>query len=119
MQHAKDVDAYIVGAPKEIQGKLRQLRALIRGIVPQAAERISYGMPFYDYIGRLVYFASARGYIGLYIPPPIIQDHAKQLKPYFTTKSAVHFPNNQELPIALITKLVKSRANWNETHDKT
>ncbi len=114
MKRAKDVDEYIANAPKDIQGKLRALRALIKEIAPTAQERISYGIPFYDYKGRLVYFASARGYIGLYIPPPIIQDHAKDLKKYTTTKSAIHMPNDTPLPTALIKKLVKARMKHNE-----
>lgn len=114
MKRAKDVDEYIANAPKEVQGKLKALRALIKEIAPSAQERISYGMPFYDYKGRLVYFASARGYIGLYIPPPIILDHTKELRGYVTTKSAIHFPNDKELPVSLITKLILARVKHNE-----
>ncbi|MDR3642866.1 MAG: DUF1801 domain-containing protein [Candidatus Doudnabacteria bacterium] len=106
MNKAKNVDEYITRTPKEGQGKLKQLRALIKKIAPDAEERISYGMPFYDYKGRLVYFAAMRGYIGLYIPPPIIADHAKELKIYVTTKSAIHLPPTK-LPFALIKKKKK------------
>ncbi len=44
----KDVDAYIAVAPKEVQGKLKELRAVIRTTAPTAVERMSYGMPYYD-----------------------------------------------------------------------
>jgi uncharacterized protein YdhG (YjbR/CyaY superfamily) len=49
----KDVDEYIASAPKEVQAKLKELRAAIREVAPTAVERISYGMPYYDYKGRL------------------------------------------------------------------
>ena len=113
MKHAASVDEYIKDAPEEIRPKLKLLRDTIKTLVPQAEERISYGMPFYDYKGRLVYFANQSKHIGLYIPPPIIQDHEKDLKGYKTTKSAVQFPLDQELPIPLIKKLVKARIKWN------
>lgn len=71
-------------------------------------------MPFYDYEGRLVYFAHMNGYIGLYIPPPIIADHARELKMYTTTKSAIHLPLTK-LPTALIKKLVKARMKHNKS----
>ena len=45
----KDVDEYIASAPKEVQGKLTQLRKAIKEAAPTAVERISYGMPYYDY----------------------------------------------------------------------
>jgi uncharacterized protein YdhG (YjbR/CyaY superfamily) len=64
----KDVDAYIAAAPKEVQGKLVELWAAIREVAPTVVERISYGMPYYDYKGRLVYFRLAKAHIGLYIP---------------------------------------------------
>jgi len=114
MKKSKTVEEYISKVPKGMQSKLKELRTLIKKIAPKAIERISYGMPFYDYKGRLAYFASMKGYIGLYIPPPIIADHAKELQKYATTKSAVHLPL-EKLPAALIKKLVKARLKYNES----
>lgn len=64
------------------------------------------------------YFAHAKGYIGLYIPPPIIADYAKALEHFTTTKSAVHFPLTENLPFELITKLIKARMKHNEEQEK-
>ena len=114
MNKPQTVDEYIARAPKEVQSKLEELRALIKKVAPKATERISYGMPFYEYNGRLVYFASMNGYIGLYIPPPIIADHERELRTYTTTKSAVHLPIDK-LPAPLVRKLVKARMKHNET----
>jgi uncharacterized protein YdhG (YjbR/CyaY superfamily) len=82
-------------------------------MVPKAEERVSYGMPYYEYKGRLVYFANMKNYIGLYIPPPIIQNHEKELKEYVITKSAIHLPDGKKLPVALIKKLIKARVRHN------
>ena len=56
MKPIKNVDEYIALAPKEVQGRLKELRATIMAAAPNAKERISYGMPYYEYKGRLVYF---------------------------------------------------------------
>ena len=114
MKKAKNVEEYISDSPKEFQEKLKELRLTIKNLVPEAEERISYRMPFYEYKGRLAYFALMKKHIGLYIPPPIIQNHKKDLKDFKTTKSAVQFPLDKELPMALIKKLVKARIKWNE-----
>jgi uncharacterized protein YdhG (YjbR/CyaY superfamily) len=53
MKHGKDVDDYITLSPKEVQDKLRALREIIKSAAPKAQERISYGMPYYYYKGRL------------------------------------------------------------------
>lgn len=109
------VDAYIASAPEEMREKLQSLRALIKQSILDAEEKMSYGMPFYAYKGRVVYFALNKNHIGLYIPPPTIEQHATELKNYGTTKSAVHLPLTGELPKGLITKLVTARVRWNES----
>ncbi len=112
------VDEYIAQAPVKMREKLNELRFFIKEIAPFAKERISYGMPFFEYKGRLVYFALSKNHIGLYIPPPIIEQHAEELKNYGTTKSAVHLPLGGELPKPLIEKLVTARMKWNENNAK-
>lgn len=115
---SKNVNGYIKNCPKEMQATLKELRRVIKNIAPNTEEKISYGMPYYGYKGRLVYFALMKNHIGLYIPPPIIEQHKNELKDYVTTKSAVHLPLNEELPIALINKLVKARIKWNDEKEK-
>lgn len=114
MQRAGNTDEYIAQAPPEIRAKLKKLRALIKQTAPEAEERISYGMPYFDFKGRLAYFALMNNHIGLYIPPPIIEQHKDDLKDYTTTKSAIHLPLDADLPAALIAKLIRARMKWNE-----
>lgn len=113
-----NVDEYIAGAPKEHQQKLKQMRSIIRASAPKASESISYGMPFYRYKGKLAWFGLAKSHIGLYLRPPLIEQCKKELAKYGTTKSAIHFPLNEELPASLIKKLVKARIKMNEQEEK-
>ena len=118
MKKAKDVDEYIARAPKGEREKLKQLRAIIKSVAPKAEERISYGMPYYGYKGRLAYFQLWKKHIGLYVPTPVIEEHEGELKDYETSKATVRFPLNKKLPVALIKKLVKSRVKKNEEGKK-
>ena len=113
-----DVDAYIAAAPKEVQGKLKELRAVIKKTAPTAVERISYGMPYYAYKGRLAYFSFWKAHIGLYLPTPVIAEHKAELKAYETTMATVRFPLDKKLPVALIRKLVRARMKKNEAGKK-
>lgn len=115
MSKPTTVDEYIAAAPHELQSKLKQIRQAIKEIAPDAEEKLSYGMPYYGYKGRLVYFAYAKNHIGLYVPPPVIENHVEELKKYVTAKATVQFPYDQELPVALIKKLVKARIKINDT----
>lgn len=111
---SNEVDAYIAHAPTEAQTKLKQLRAAIKQLAPDATESISYKMPFYSYRGQLAWFASMKGYIGLYLRPPVIAEHARELAAYKTTKSAVHFPLGEKLPLPLIRNLIRARLKKNK-----
>ena len=113
MRKAKNVEEYIAAAPAELRAKLREMRSLIRAAAPGAIEKLSYGMPYYGLEGRLAYFAWAKNHIGIYIPPPVIQMHAKELKGYETAKATVRFPHGKKLPKAMIRKLVKTRIALN------
>lgn len=111
---AKSVEAYIAAAPKEVRSKLKELRAAIREAAPTAEERISYRMPYYAHKGRLAYFAAFKKHIGLYVPPPVIQEHKSELEGYGTARATVRFPLDKKLPISLIKKLIKARIKKNE-----
>jgi uncharacterized protein YdhG (YjbR/CyaY superfamily) len=110
----KDVDEYIATAPKEVQDKLKEIRAAIRETAPKAVESISYRMPYYYYKGRLAWFGLAKAHIGLYLRPPVVEEHKKELANYKTTKSALHFPLDKKIPVPLVKKLIKARMKKND-----
>ena len=110
MKPVKNVDEYIAGAPKDMQARLTALRNAIRSAAPKAEERISYGMPYYHYKGRLVYFQLWKKHIGLYaIGAPVLKQHESELDDRVMNKGTVRFPLDEKLPVALIKKLVKAQ----------
>ena len=113
------MDDYIAAAPIEARAKLEEVRLAIREVAPTAAEGISYRIPFYDYKGRLAWFGLQKRHIGLYIRPPVIEEHKKDLAGYGTTISAVHLPLDKKIPVSLVKKLVKARMKKNEAEEKS
>jgi len=111
---SNDVDAYIARCPKNIQSKLKEIRAAIRKAAPGASETTSYfQMPGYfypghDYNGMFAWFGFQKASIRLLLRPPTIQDHEKELAGYKTTKAAVHLPLDNKIPVPLVKKLVKA-----------
>ncbi len=114
MSKPRTVDEYISAAPKDARSKLEEVRAAIREAAPGAVESISYGMAYYNYKGRLAWFGLHTTHIGLYLRPPVVEEHSKDLEGYETTKSAVHLPLDKKIPVALVKKLVKARASMND-----
>jgi len=107
MAVAKDVDDYTAAVPKEVQAKLVQLRKIVKAVAPESSERISYGMPYYEYHGALAGFAAFKNHIGFF--GALSKKDQREFKGYETAKGTVRFPLDKPLPVALIKKLVKAR----------
>jgi uncharacterized protein YdhG (YjbR/CyaY superfamily) len=125
MKSWTSVDEYMAGAPKEAQPKLRQMRAAIREVAPDAVESISYGMPFYSYKGeqgfkgRLCYFGLVKAGIAFYMRPQDFEAHTSEVAEYKTTKSALQFPRDEAIPFALVKKLVMDAVKLHKTEDRS
>src|SRR2546421_12038449 len=101
---SRDVGSYIAAAPKEAQPHLRRLRQTIKAAAPKAEEKLSYGIPFYEYHGRLIYFAGYKKHVALYPA-----GDANGLERYLAVKSTRRFPLDEPLPVAKIGSLVRGR----------
>jgi uncharacterized protein YdhG (YjbR/CyaY superfamily) len=107
------IDEYIAACPAEIQPRLQELRAAIKAAAPEAAERISYGMPAFTFKGNLVYFALFKKHVGFYPIPTGITAFEQELSVYPRGKGSIQFPLDQPLPLELIGRIVKFRAAEN------
>ena len=111
----KSIDEYIGAFPPDIQKILTQIRQIIQKEAPNVEESIAYGMTAYKINGKpLVYFAVFKNHIGLYPTPQGIEFFNKELSKYKHAKGSVQFPINEPIPLDLINKIVKFRAQ--ETH---
>ena len=100
---------YILQFLPEVQQKLNQMRAAILEIVPEATEKISYGMPTFYLNGNLVHFAAYKSHIGFYPAPDGIAAFANEFGAYKFSKGAVQFPLDQPLPLELVKRITAFR----------
>ena len=109
-----NVEEYIAKCPKDVQDGLMKIRAAIRNVAHDATERTDYfqipGYSYegYDYNGMFVWFSYKKPNLRLHVRPPVIEEHKKDLVGCVTTKSIVMFPEDKEIPIPLVKKLVKA-----------
>ena len=106
--------AYIEKAGPDARRMLRQCRAAIRSAVPKAEEKISYGVPYYGYHGRLIYFAAFRNHVSLFVMGDARKRYRKEIEKYQVSKSTLRFPIGTDVPIALVKKLARAQAKANE-----
>jgi uncharacterized protein YdhG (YjbR/CyaY superfamily) len=116
---AKNVDEYLAAAPEEVRPVLEKLRRTIRAAAPKAEEVISYQIPMFKYHGPLVFFASFRNHCSFYVvSKPIMEVFTRELKPWDTSGTTIHFSAKNPLPASLVKKIVKARIEENEAKAK-
>jgi uncharacterized protein YdhG (YjbR/CyaY superfamily) len=106
---ATTIAEYIAASPAQVRPILEKIRGIVAAAAPDAAERISYGMPAFAQDGMLIYFAAFKQHIGIY--PPVKGDAKlnKELTPYRGEKGNLKFPLDKPMPYPLITRVVKAR----------
>lgn len=111
MDEADDqaVDEYIGKYVASVRDKLNQVRRVIRSSIPDAKEKISYGMPTYYYHENIIHFAGFAKHIGLYPSPSGVAGFEHALKQYTWSKGAIQFPLDEDLPIGLIADIAEYR----------
>lgn len=113
-KHAfKTIDEYHALFPVSTQELLTKMRSTIRRIAPEAEEVISYGMPAFKWHGLLVWYAGYKNHIGFYPSASPIEVFKKQLTKYKTSKGAIQFPIDQEIPVTLVEDIVRFRMEEN------
>ena len=101
---------YIAAAPKDARAKLREMRACIRSAAPGATESLKWGMPSFSYRRILVTFAAHKNHIGFYPTPSAVKAFAGDLRAFKTARGSIQFPLEKRLPLGLIAKIIRFRA---------
>jgi uncharacterized protein YdhG (YjbR/CyaY superfamily) len=100
------IDDYIATFPEDVQPMLERVRESIRAALPEAEERIRYGMPAIMLDDRYaVHFAGWKKHIGLYPIPALPGSLEAEIAPYRTHKDSVKFLYSQPIPYDLIERL--------------
>lgn len=85
---------------------LMKLRGLIRELVPEAEEKMSYGVPAFKLKDKSVLYAAFKEHVGLYPEPDAILAFKEELKDYQTSKGTIKFAIEKPIPYDLISKIV-------------
>jgi|SRR5581483_2138830 len=109
----KSVDEYIAAQPEALRRKLEQVRGAIRKAVPEAVEVIGYRMPGYKLQGKaMLYFAAFKEHYSLFAASGSFFAALKdELEGYTLQKGTVRFPIDKPVPVKLISRIAKLRAD--------
>lgn len=108
------IDEYIAGQPEAFQPMLEEMRGLIKSVVPEAEELISYQIPSFKYKYMLVGFGATKKQCSFYLMSShLAKEMKEELAEYSSSGTTLHFAPDQRLPKALIKKVIKARVKEN------
>ena len=101
------IEQYIADQPAERQARLDELYAMLKAELPNAHEKISYGMPTFYGQHNIIHFANMKHHTGLYPGAEPIALMQTELSDFHTSKGAIQLPLDKPLPVDLIKKIVQ------------
>lgn len=111
MATLRGIDEYLAALDEPKRATLQKLREAILGVVPDAEECISYGMPAFRQEGKVIAgFAAFKNHLA-YLPHSgsVLRVLSDDLAGYESTPGSLHFPIDKPLPKSLVKKLVAAR----------
>lgn len=109
----KTIDQYIALQPEKVIFILEEIREIIRNVIPEAEETISYQIPTFKYHGNLVHFAAYKNHIGFYPGALAIETFKDAIINYSTSKGTIQFPIDEPIPFELISEITAFRVKQN------
>ncbi len=113
----KTVADYINAAPKAARGKLRELRAILKKVVPSATETLKWGSPAFAEKRILFAYGAFKSHLNFVPTRPALEPFKAELGGYVTAKDSIQFPYNKPLPKALIRRIAEFRVEQARAHD--
>ena len=111
------VDEYIETAPQEAREKLREIRAVLKKVVPGAREALKWGSPVFEE-GRILFSYSAhKSHLNFSPTGPAMEPFEAELAKLKTGKDTIQFPYDKPLPKGLIRKIAAFRAKQVREND--
>src|ERR1044072_8800793 len=114
MKKPATVEAYLAAVPAKDRAVLEKIRGAVKSVVPDAEEKISYGMPAFTYQGNLLYYAAMKTHLSLFPGSKgVVKKFASELKPFDAKEGTIRFTVEKPLPLVLVKKIARMRAAEN------
>lgn len=102
------IQEYIEQFPVGVQEKSAEIRKVIEETVPEATQKIAWGMPSYK-VGKgfLIHFSVHKAHISLHIGTDGMEEFWERVKGYSRTKSTLHLKFNDKVPVELLQDIIR------------
>jgi uncharacterized protein YdhG (YjbR/CyaY superfamily) len=104
-----EFNSYFSTYTEETQQKLEEIYSICKELLPEATEKICYGMPCFSLKQNVVYFAAFKNHIGFYPTASGVKAFEKELVGLKFSIGAIQFPLDKAIPRELVQKIVLFR----------
>lgn len=104
------IDDYLKDVPLTKKNELERIRTIVKSLVPDGEEVISYGMPTIKYKGKyLIYFGAFKDHLSVFpTGDPTLED-IEGYAAFKTSKGTLQFTEEKPIPDKLVKALVLAR----------
>jgi len=105
------MDDYLADLPADRKAALERVRTVVAGLVPDAEEGRSYGVPAFIYAGRpLLGFSAAKRHLSIFpFSPAAIEAVKDRLEGFDVAKGTIRFTPEHPVPDDVLADLVRAR----------
>ncbi|MYB77099.1 MAG: DUF1801 domain-containing protein [Chloroflexi bacterium] len=118
----QEVDEYLAAQAPAFRAILEQLRALIKAVAPDCAERVSYKIPIFRLKQDFIAMSAAKKHCGLHTMSKAIPTAMKDelnAAGIRTSGTTLHIKTGSDLPVALSEQVLQARLAELEADSET
>lgn len=100
------IEEYIQSCHEKQQPHLIQMYHLCKEVLPNAKEKISWGMPTFYGPKNIIHFYGHKNHMGVYPGSECVKAFETELKNHYKySKGAIQFPYEKPLPVELLKRI--------------
>lgn len=102
------IDTYLKNVPSDQKAELERIRTVVKKIVPEVEEVISYGMPVFKYKGKyLIGMSQFKDHLSIFPGSGPVESLAEELAGFKTSKGTVQFTIEKPIPETLLITVIQ------------
>jgi uncharacterized protein YdhG (YjbR/CyaY superfamily) len=105
------VNEYLEGATDSQRKALENIRQLVKRLVPEAEETISYGVPTFKVQKKpLIYYAAFKNHMSIFpASDAMVEELGEELNTFRTSKGTMQFTESNQIPETLLEQIILFR----------
>jgi uncharacterized protein YdhG (YjbR/CyaY superfamily) len=101
------IDDYLMGVTPVQKKELERVRKIVKTMVPDTEEVISYGLPTLKYKGKnLIHFAAFKDHMSVFPGGGPTELLKEKLKDFKTSKGTIQFTTENPIPEELLKEII-------------